>query len=93
MPTWDIIIASLISPLSHLQLGVSSSYALWAVSHTFPLFILARIVAGASKGNIGISSAVVIDVTDVERRNRGMVSVYRKPGNFFCEYRGNCHLL
>ena len=65
---------SLLPPsLSPTQIGVSLSYAVWAVSHSFPLFVLARIVAGVSKGNISISTAVVVDVTDVEKRNRGMV--------------------
>ena len=54
------------------------SYALWAVSRSFPLFVLARIVAGFSKGNIGISTAVVVDVTPVDRRNRGMVSLIQR---------------
>ena len=64
---------SLINVHTHSQVGVSLSYALWAVSHSFPVFVLARVVAGVSKGNIGISTAVVVDVTTVEKRNRGMV--------------------
>jgi MFS family permease len=57
------------------MVGISMSYALWAVSRSFPLFVLARIVAGFSKGNIGISTAVVVDVTPVDRRNRGMAVI------------------
>ena len=62
------------------------SYALWAVSRSFPLFVLARIVAGFSKGNIGISTAVVVDVTPVDKRNRGMVSLLQ-----ICEDRRTIH--
>jgi MFS family permease len=57
------------------MVGISMSYALWAVSRSFPLFVLARIVAGFSKGNIGISTAVVVDVTPVDKRNRGMAVI------------------
>ena len=60
-------------------MGVAASYGLWAVSHSFSLFVVARIVAGVSKGNIGISTAVVVDVTAVEKRNRGMVSIFPHP--------------
>lgn len=66
-------------PLMHAhtyQLGVALSYALWAVSYNFGLFVLARILAGASKGNISLSTAIVTDVTTPERRSRGMVSFF-----------------
>lgn len=58
----------------HVQLGVALSYAVWAVSHSFVLFVVARIIGGLSKGNISISTAVVTDVTTPERRSKGMVS-------------------
>lgn len=61
------------------------SYALWAVSRSFPVFVLSRMVAGISKGNIGISAAVVVDVTNKERRNRGMVS---RVEHLYCTYNG-----
>lgn len=49
------------------------SYAVWAVSHSFVLFVVARIIGGLSKGNISVSTAVVADVTTPEKRSKGMV--------------------
>jgi predicted MFS family arabinose efflux permease len=55
------------------QVGVALSYAIWAVSHNFMLFVVARIISGLSKGNISVSVAVVADVTTPEKRSKGMV--------------------
>lgn len=60
-----------------LQVGVALSYALWAVSNNFLLFVLARVVGGLSKGNVSLSTAIVTDVTSVEKRSKGMVSASR----------------
>ena len=49
------------------------SYSVWAVSHSFTLFVLARVIGGISKGNVSISTAVVTDVTPPEKRSKGMV--------------------
>ena len=57
-----------------LQVGVALSYALWAVSGNFLLFVLARIIGGLSKGNVSLSTAIVTDVTTTEKRSKGMVS-------------------
>ena len=51
------------------------SYALWAVSHNFMLFVVARIIGGLSKGNVSLSTAIVTDVTTAEKRSKGMVSL------------------
>ena len=51
------------------------SYALWAVSQNFMLFVLARIIGGLSKGNVSLSTAIVTDVTTAEKRSKGMVGV------------------
>ena len=59
------------------------SYGIWAVSHSFILFVLARIVGGISKGNISLSTAIVTDVTTPEKRSKGMVSF---PLINVCEY-------
>ena len=53
------------------------SYALWAVSHSFGLFVIARIIGGISKGNISLSTAVVADILPPQRRGKGMVSINR----------------
>ena len=49
------------------------SYALWAVSSTFAIFVIARVMAGISKGNISLSTAIVADVAPPEKRGKGMV--------------------
>ena len=69
-----------------MQVGVALSYAVWAVSHSFILFVVARVIGGVSKGNVSISAAVVTDVTTPEKRSRGMVSLYSgtpKCGQFW----------
>jgi MFS family permease len=56
------------------QVGIASSYVLWALSKNFALFVLARMVGGISKGNVSLSMAVIADVSSVATRGRGMVS-------------------
>lgn len=57
------------------MVGIAGSYALWAVSHNFTLFVLARILGGISKGNISLSTAIVADVLPVKRRGKGMALI------------------
>lgn len=61
---------------SFQQIGIASSYVLWALSKTFALFVLARIVGGISKGNVSLSMAVIADVSSLSTRGRGMVSYF-----------------
>jgi hypothetical protein len=56
-----------------LQVGVSVSYAIWACSRNFTIFVLARIIGGLFKGNVTISTAIVTDVTSTVNRGKGMV--------------------
>jgi len=51
------------------------SYVLWAVSYSFPVFIVARIVGGISKGNVSLGAAIVTDITTPAQRSKGMVSL------------------
>jgi len=55
--------------------GIIGSYALWAVSSNFGLFVLARFVGGLSKGNISLSMAIITDVSSKENRGKGMALV------------------
>ncbi len=55
------------------QVGVSVSYAIWACSRNFTIFVLARIIGGLCKGNVTISTAIVTDVTSTGNRGKGMV--------------------
>ena len=59
-----------------LQVGIAMSYVLWAMSSTFTIFVIARIIAGMSKGNISLSTAIVADVSTPEKRGKGMVGCY-----------------
>ncbi|KAL1492911.1 hypothetical protein ABEB36_011078 [Hypothenemus hampei] len=56
-------------------IGISLSYQLWALSTSFTIFILARIVGGISKGNVAISMAIITDVSTVKSRGKGMALV------------------
>lgn len=57
------------------QIGIASSYAVWAVSHNFALFVLARFVGGLSKGNISLSMSIITDVSTAANRGRAMALV------------------
>ncbi|KAL5016481.1 hypothetical protein ScPMuIL_006070 [Solemya velum] len=55
--------------------GVAISHALWAVSHNFTLFVVARIIGGISKGNVSLSTAIIADVLPKEKRGKGMAII------------------
>ncbi|XP_019541313.2 major facilitator superfamily domain-containing protein 10 [Aedes albopictus] len=55
--------------------GIAASYGLWAYSHNFLLFVLARFVGGLSKGNISICMAVITDVSNQQNRGKAMALV------------------
>lgn len=52
--------------------GTALSYALWVVSGSFWLFIIARLVAGAFGGNLSVATAAVADVTTRAERSKAM---------------------
>ena len=55
------------------QIGVLASYAVWACSWNFTIFVIARIIGGLCKGNVTISTAIITDVTSAKNRGKGMV--------------------
>ncbi len=57
-----------------LQIGLMASYVLWAFSHSFPIFLLSRVVGGICKGNVSLCTAIVADLPCPKARNKGMVS-------------------
>lgn len=57
-----------------LQVGLITSYVLWAASRTFGVFLLSRIVGGISKGNVSLSTAIIADLHSPKARSKGMVS-------------------
>src|SRR5687768_5867608 len=47
-------------------------YLLFAIARNLPMLFLARVVAGAGGGNIGVAQAYITDVTSPEDRAKGM---------------------
>lgn len=56
-------------------LGLMSSYAVWAVSRSFSMFLLFRIIGGICKGNVSLCTAIVADLPCPKARNRGMAMI------------------
>lgn len=57
------------------MVGMMISYIVWAMSKNFGIFLLARIIGGASKGNVSLSSAIVTDVSSEKTRGKGMALI------------------
>ncbi|NXP69503.1 MFS10 protein, partial [Ramphastos sulfuratus] len=55
--------------------GLITSYALWAVSRTFGVFLLSRIVGGISKGNVSLCTAIIADLHSPKARSKGMAMI------------------
>ncbi|XP_008334069.1 major facilitator superfamily domain-containing protein 10 [Cynoglossus semilaevis] len=55
--------------------GLMASYAVWAVSQSFSMFLLFRVIGGICKGNISLCTAIVADLPCPKARNRGMAMV------------------
>jgi MFS family permease len=65
--------------------GIAASYALWAVSGSFPLFIAARLLAGAMGGNISVATAAAADISGAGERAKAMGMVGAAFGlGFIC---------
>lgn len=56
-------------------LGLMSSYAVWAVSWSFEMFLLSRVIGGICKGNVSLCTAIVADLPCPKARNRGMAMI------------------
>ena len=52
--------------------GTALGYLLWAVSGSFWMFLLSRVVSGAFSGNLSVATAAVADVTTREERSKAM---------------------
>ncbi|KAM4809113.1 major facilitator superfamily domain-containing protein 10 [Rhinophrynus dorsalis] len=55
--------------------GLIVSYALWAVSRSFGVFILSRVVGGLSKGNVSLCTAIIADLPSPKSRSTGMAMI------------------
>ncbi|XP_047936893.2 major facilitator superfamily domain-containing protein 10 isoform X1 [Anser cygnoides] len=56
-------------------MGLMASYALWAASRSFGIFLLSRIIGGISKGNVSLSTAVIADLHSPKARSKGMAMI------------------
>lgn len=56
-------------------IGLVFSYILWAVSHSFSVFLLSRFVGGVSKGNVSLCTAIVADLPCPKARSKGMAMI------------------
>uniref|UniRef100_A0A673CC98 Major facilitator superfamily domain containing 10 n=1 Tax=Sphaeramia orbicularis TaxID=375764 RepID=A0A673CC98_9TELE len=56
-------------------LGLMSSYAVWAISRSFSMFLLFRVIGGICKGNVSLCTAIVADLPCPKARNRGMAMI------------------
>ncbi|KAJ8006054.1 hypothetical protein DPEC_G00124280 [Dallia pectoralis] len=56
-------------------LGLMSSYAFWAVSQSFSMFLLSRVIGGIFKGNVSLCTAIIADLPCPKARNKGMMMV------------------
>jgi MFS family permease len=72
------------------QIGNLVSTALWASASSFNYFLLARIVAGLSEGNVQLSIAIISDVTDEKTRSKGLVSDATMPFIYIYIYIYKC---
>ncbi len=52
--------------------GTALGYLVWALSGSFWLFLVSRIVSGAFSGNLSVATAAVADVTTREERSKAM---------------------
>jgi len=52
--------------------GTGLGYLVWAVSGSFWLFVVSRVVSGAFSGNLSVATAAVADVTTRQERSRAM---------------------
>ncbi|KAJ8658240.1 hypothetical protein O0I10_005922 [Lichtheimia ornata] len=57
------------------MVGNLLSSAMWIFAQSFSMFLLARIVAGLSEGNVQLSIAIISDVTEPEKRSRHLALV------------------
>uniref|UniRef100_A0A8C8VL57 Major facilitator superfamily domain-containing protein 10 n=1 Tax=Pelusios castaneus TaxID=367368 RepID=A0A8C8VL57_9SAUR len=56
-------------------MGLIASYALWAVSRSFGIFLLSRVLGGISKGNVSLSTAIIADLHSPKARSKGMAMI------------------
>ncbi|XP_073094071.1 major facilitator superfamily domain-containing protein 10 isoform X3 [Manis javanica] len=66
---------SAVTAASVFQVGLATSYAVWATSRSFAAFLASRVIGGISKGNVSLSTAIVADLGSPPARSRGMAVI------------------
>ncbi|EPB82002.1 hypothetical protein HMPREF1544_11281 [Mucor circinelloides 1006PhL] len=61
--------------LLYTMVGNILSTLVWLFARSFSLFLVARIIAGLSEGNVQLSIAIISDVTTPEKRSRSLALV------------------
>ncbi|MCZ6671417.1 MAG: MFS transporter [Verrucomicrobia bacterium] len=56
-------------------LGTALSYLIWALSGSFEILVLGRLLGGVMAGNISVATAAVADMTSKQNRAKGMALV------------------
>jgi MFS family permease len=56
-----------------VQAGTVAAHVVWLFAGTFELFVLARVLGGATRALVQLAVAIVADVTGPDHRARGMV--------------------
>ncbi|XP_072190092.1 major facilitator superfamily domain-containing protein 10 isoform X2 [Excalfactoria chinensis] len=56
-------------------MGLMASYALWAASRSFGVFLLSRMIGGISKGNVSLCTAIIADLHSPKARSKGMAMI------------------
>uniref|UniRef100_A0A8C2U6J5 Major facilitator superfamily domain containing 10 n=1 Tax=Coturnix japonica TaxID=93934 RepID=A0A8C2U6J5_COTJA len=56
-------------------MGLIASYALWAASRSFGVFLLSRMIGGISKGNVSLCTAIIADLHSPKARSKGMAMI------------------
>lgn len=56
--------------------GITLAYILWNLSSgLFSIFVLFRTLGGLSRGNVSLSTAIITDVNDEQKRGKGFAMI------------------
>ncbi|KAI8642450.1 major facilitator superfamily domain-containing protein [Parasitella parasitica] len=61
--------------LLYTMIGNILSTLIWLFARSFSLFLVARVIAGLSEGNVQLSTAIISDVTTPEKRSRSLALI------------------
>ncbi|KAG2218021.1 hypothetical protein INT45_010818 [Circinella minor] len=61
--------------LLYTMIGNLLSTGIWIFARSFTMFLVARIIAGLSEGNIQLSIAIISDITPANQRSRSLALV------------------